>query len=156
MQKRSKLNVYLPFVFSRENDPTSIFTVGDQVLAEHLYSFHARSTIKHGFENFASIVEIDADTDTVHITPKFDISRANGTRLSSESFCRSIKRSMEGTLHAPYRSLVRSVECNEKKFSIQYKRLPANLRSLFTLPDFSVFDVDSLPLTSKNGKESTG
>jgi hypothetical protein len=159
VKKFDRISLYYPFSFRDNLNPRSIFSVGDQVLSEHLFGFHARTSIKSGFENLISDVTIDNSSGLLTIKPKYKIKSANGDLLSFEEICNSIKLSLAGTRHAPYSSILKNVNCDEKNdiIKISFKKIPVNLRFLLTLPDFCLVDPKLVPITNETAlKSSTG
>jgi hypothetical protein len=158
MDTPKELSLYFPFVFSETVDPRHVFTVGDQVLAEHLFAFNARLSAKTGFESFASEVSFMPETSEVAVKPFFQLKRADGTNLDFTHFCNGLESSLRGTQHAPYGSIMEQMRClpNENRVVIRFSRIPVNMRFLFTLPDLAIFDPADLPLTATNGARATG
>jgi hypothetical protein len=78
--------------------------------------------------------------------------------LDFNELCESIKSSLKGTRHAPYASILKEIRCDLRAQSITvvFDRLPINIKYLFTLPDFSIFDVSELPLSAENAQNGTG
>jgi hypothetical protein len=152
------INLYFPFVFSEKIDPRSIFTVGDQVLAEHLFGFHAHISPKAGFEDYTSEVRFLPGRSEVSVHPKFELRRGDGSYLAFKQLCVGLESSLRGTQHAPYHGILDGIDCDEstRKAVIKFKTIPVNLRFLFTLPDFAIFDPIDLPLSAHNGIRSTG
>jgi len=154
-----KISLYYPFSFRENLNPLNVFSVGDQVLSEHLFGFHARTSIKSGFESLLSDVTIESTAGILTVKPKYQINSADGSLLSFESICNSIKTSMAGTRHAPYGSILNNVVCDKEKpeIKISFKKIPVNLRFLLTLPDFCLVDPEFVPMTKESAlKASTG
>lgn len=152
------IEAFFPFIFTGTIDPRAVLTVGDQVVCEHVFAFHARESIKSGFEPVISRVEFPSGRREISIAPRYRMALSDGSPLSLDTICAGIRASLEGTQHAPYASLVDAVECDASKgnASIKLKAVPVNMRGLFTIPDFSIFDPRSLPLTGSELGPTTG
>jgi len=142
------LVIHVPFVFSPQLDPRAISTVGDQMVSEHVFAFHARESQTQGFGFVFSDVQINNESSEVVLKLRHTVKSSDGTSWSSERICASIRASLEGTAHAPIGDLVRDVRCEtERTIRVQFSKLPVNIRYLFTLSDFSIFDPAQLPLS---------
>jgi hypothetical protein len=152
------LSLYFPFVFSEAVDPRNIFTVGDQVLSEHLFGFNARLATKAGFGDFVSEVRFSPASSEVTVKPKYNLRRGDGSDLHFNQFCEGLESSLRGTQHAPYGKILEGLRCDEvtREVVIKFSTIPVNLRFLFTVPDFSVFDPNDLPISARNGTRTTG
>jgi len=53
-------------------------------------------------------------------------------------------------------SLVKDIKCDGKSIEIRFSTIPANIRYLLTLPDFSMDDADRPPLANDSLRPSTG
>lgn len=154
----ASIEVYVPFTFTGSVDPRSILTVGDQIVGEHVFAFHARQTINGGFQPVISRLDFYRDHGTIDISPLHGLRKSNGSPFPLKDICRAVAESLTGTRHAPYAALVKAVDCLEPegKISIRLSAVPANMRFLFTLPDFSIFDPAAVPLTPNNHPPTTG
>jgi len=152
-----QMEIHTPFVFSQALDPRSISTVGDQMISEHVFGFHARESITDGFGSVFSEVEFDRENQELILVPKFQVRGSDGAIWSVDKICNSIRASLAGTAHAPVGSLVRGVVCSaDGKIRVQFEKLPVNIRYLFTLADFSIFDASLLPVTAENLPNTSG
>ncbi len=158
MKELNNINAYFPFVFSEKLDPRKIFTVGDQVLTEHLFAFHAKQSIKSGFTSCSSDIHFDSSNNSVEIRPKRDLRQANSKTVSFLNVCDSIKDSFDKSQHAPYKDILKNISCDENKnlIQVEFTRMPVNLRTLLTLPDFAIFNGQDLPIVTTNGDTATG
>jgi hypothetical protein len=52
-----KIRAFFPFSFREKVDPRNIFSVGEQVMAEHLFSFHAKSSTQ-GYSLSRGVTEV--------------------------------------------------------------------------------------------------
>lgn len=152
------LRAYFPFTYSEKLDPRSIFSVGEQVQSEYLFASHARTSLKSGFDSVISDVRFDHEKHVVTIAPRFPVHEANGTTVSMRAICDGVESSLQGTRHAPYASILKRVECDEtaRELRIHFSRIPLNLKFLFTIPDFSIFNPGKLPLHAGVGDTATG
>ena len=142
------LVVHVPFVFSNELDPRSISTVGDQMVSEHIFAFHARESQTQGFGSVFSDIQIKEESNEILLRPRFTLKSSDGTVWSKERICSSIRASLKGTAHAPVGDFVEDVRCElDGVIRVKFSILPVNIRYLFTLSDFSIFDVSQLPLS---------
>ncbi len=156
--KVKQINAFFPFVFSDKIDPRAVYTVGDQVVSEHLYAFHVSESIRGGFNSIFSDIEFDEAKNIISIRPKYKLSQTDGSEVDIYQICSSLEASLKGTLHAPYGTLLKNIEClaGQNKIEINMTGLPANIRYLFTLPDFSIFNRSLLPQTQQKVFPSTG
>lgn len=154
----SKLKAYFPFIFNNSIDPTSIFTVGDQVVSEHIFAFAARRSLKEGFISHAADVVVNQLAHEVSVCLNQKLFSADGRPFEFDDLERSIKKSISGTTHAPYSSIVKNVITDQRNkcIRVEYTKLPVNLRFLFTLPDFSLFFTSEIPSIEKNASSATG
>ena len=152
------IEAYVPFTFTGSVDPRSILTVGDQIVGEHVFAFHARQSIHEGFQPVISRIEFSPEQGKIDITPLHRLMTSDGSPFPLKNICRGVAESLNGTRHSPYAALVEKVDCSEPegKISIRLSALPANMRFLFTIPDFSIFDPAAVPLTPKNLAPTTG
>lgn len=152
------LRAYFPFTYSEKLDPRSVFSVGEQVQSEYLFASHARTSLKSGFDSVVSEVRFDHQNHIVTIAPRFPVNEANGSSVSMRAICDGVESSLQGTRHAPYASILKRVECDEdaKEVRIHFTRIPLNLKFLFTIPDFSIFNPGKLPLSAHVGDTATG
>ncbi|MEK7689998.1 MAG: hypothetical protein AAB425_03155 [Bdellovibrionota bacterium] len=152
----NSIHAYFPFGFSKSTDPRSIFSVGDQVLSEHLFGFHSQRNFKGGFFPVLSKVDFEYQSRTIRVTPRFPLKRSDGSTITFESVCNSLKESFKGTEHAPFGTLLKEIKCLPEGIEIAMNAIPVNMQALFSLPDFSLFDVDSLPITHQSPVPTTG
>lgn len=150
------IDVALPFSFSSQLDPRAILSVGDQVLAEHIFAFHSRESIKSGFSSVLSNVQFEWKKHKISITPVEPIIRSDGKRLIASDVCKSVKSSFANTRHAPFHSLLKSISCADTTITVQLQAIPANMPYLFTLPDFSIFEPDELPISASKLTPTAG
>jgi hypothetical protein len=150
----ASITVYHPFRAYFPMDPRKIYSVGDQVLSEHIFGFHSAQSLKAGFKDVLSEVRFDRTRQQVRIRPKQPILRSDRSEMPLSEVCDAVRSSFEGTQHAPYRSLFRSAQCVDGEVVISLTKIPVNLPFLFTLPDFSLYDRTGLPIT-ENGKTPT-
>lgn len=154
----ASIEAYFPFTFTGSVDPRSILTVGDQIVGEHVFAFHARQTIGGGFQPVISRLDFSIDQGKIDIRPLHAVKTSDGELFPLKDICRSLTASLRGTRHAPYAGLVQGIDCleSEGKLSVRLSAIPANMRFLFTIPDFSIFDAKTVPLTPMNSVPTTG
>lgn len=152
------INAYFPFIFSKTVDPRDVFTVGDQVICEHLFAYHARESVRGGFDSQYSNVDIDFLKKQITVTPVKKLKSYKGQEFSIDDYCNSFKESVSNSHHANIASLIKSVDCQKDRFEIQFQKMPINIKYLFTLPDFSIFNKSELPLEQNSllVKDTTG
>ena len=138
--KITELHINVPFVFSEHLDNKDIQTVGDQMLAEHLFAYHQNQSWKHGTQELFSKISPDYTNNTLTIVKNRELKDHTGQVFSFDKVCASIKNSLQGTLHAQYSELVNSITCSGKSVVIYFKTIPNNWRSLFASPDFAITD----------------
>ncbi|MBL6988879.1 MAG: hypothetical protein ISR65_03840 [Bacteriovoracaceae bacterium] len=153
-----RINAYFPFVFSQNVDPRNIITVGDQVICEHLYAFHAKESLRGGFGSVYSDVDIDFEKKVIRVTPSTSVVTSNGRPLGIKDFCSSFEESVFNSHHIVLKPLIKKVRCLEKSFEVHFTDIPINIKYLFTLADFSIFMKDQLPIekNSKTIRDVTG
>jgi hypothetical protein len=156
--KIKKIQAYFPFTFANELDPRSIFGVGEQVMAEHLFAFHGRRNQKGTFGDLMSSVQIDRSRNSVVLHIRRSIFRSDGSQLTLEDLCATLAASLEGTRHAPYKDIFQSLTCDKEasRIEIKFTKIPLNLLFLFTLPDFGIFDSRALPMNLTTKSAATG
>lgn len=147
--------VLVPFVFSESIDPLNIVTVGDQILSEHIFAFHAKATFENGYEGVVSELDFSRP-NTVTIKPRLDLKTADDKPISFDAICDSLRVSSKGSRHANYSPLLKEIRCNsaESEIEISYSTMPVNLRMLFTLPDYAIADRRDLPVKPGSLKTS--
>lgn len=150
------ITMYHPYRAVFPMDPRKIYSVGDQVVSEHIFAYHSRESIKDGFQPVISEVTFDHHQNQVTIHPKYPLLNSNGNLVPLESICTTLNESFKGTQHAPYRSIFIKSECKNGKVVISLNKIPVNLRLLFTLPDFSIFDPLFLPIKVNQQVSTTG
>lgn len=153
------LRIFVPFAFNHPIDPRRIRTVGDQVICEHVFGFHAHlTTVESGFQDLLSEIRFFPERSEVTLRPRYELRRADGTIYAFENFCRSLKESLRGTQHAPYGDILKEIICDQSGHLVRakFERIPINLRFLFTLPDFALSDPTDLPLTENTRLRTTG
>lgn len=149
------LRALVPFVFSECLKPTEIATVGDQMLCEHLFGFHARIS-RFGFESLLSDVLIDEEKKTVCLTAKHDVKRSDGIVYSARDVCDSLACVLGGSNHFSMSSIVKGVELRDNSVTLIFSEIPRNIRYLLTLPDFCLEDGSAPPLSSSALRPTTG
>ena len=154
--KMKDLKVYVPFVFSKQIDPRKVYTVGDQMISDHLYAFHYNATLEHKVLPVFSEIKIDYSTNRVELTKKRDLKDSSGKEISYLEVCESIKSSLQGTQHTNYSFLTESISCTESNIVIQMSKIPINFEYWFRSSDFSVFRLGDLPVLSDSYKPTTG
>jgi MarR-like DNA-binding transcriptional regulator SgrR of sgrS sRNA len=145
VMKDQKLEVLLPFTFSNSVDPRKISTVGDQVLSEHLFAFHARESIRDGFKSVFSDVEIDRKKNKIVISPKYSLDSYSDESMM-DLVCKSFKESLSMSSHVILKPLVKDIYCSKDKVFVELSQIPVNISYLFTLADYSVFENQKLPI----------
>jgi len=156
IQGMKSIAAYFPFGFSETVDPRKISTVGEQVLAEHIFAFHSTQGRRNGFSAVISDINFDYSKNTIHITPRQNPIKSNGIEMTPKEICEGIIESFSGTHHAEYNSLVRTIECSGSTTIVKLEKIPVNMQALFSLPDFSVFDKSEVPISSINNSPTTG
>jgi hypothetical protein len=153
-----KITTYFPFNFSDSLDPRAVLTVGDQVASEHLFGAHIRETVKSGLQPVYSELTFKSDSATVEIRPRFPLLFSNGKALSLSDVCKAITQSFDSSYHAEYKSILKSIRCDEPsgKIELKFSALPVNLRFLFTLPDLGIYSIDHLPIRDNASDWTTG
>lgn len=154
----STIEAYFPFKFTGSVDPRAIYTVSDQIVGEHVFAFHARQSINGGFQPVVSRLDFFPERGRIDIAPLHAIATSDGIPFPLRNICQGVAKSLSGTQHAPYAALVQGVDCLERegKISIRLSAIPANMRFLFTLPDFSLYNPATVPLTPANLAPTTG
>jgi hypothetical protein len=155
-QKRNRIEAWFPFVFSQELDPRSITTVGDQVASEHLFAFHSRESIHKGFTSVISEVLFDEDEAVMSVNPQHLLKTSSGRVFGPKNMCSSFESSLRNASHSIFGSLVKKVECLSDSFRVHFTKIPVNIRYLLTLADFSIFDDQSVPISSGRLSDTTG
>lgn len=155
-QKPQLITIYHPYKPIFPMDPRKIYSVGDQVLSEHIFAFHSRESIKSGFQPVVSNVTFDNKSHTVKIEPRFPLKNSDGSLIPLKTVCDAAISSFKGTQHSPFSSIFISADCSSDHVTLNLSKIPVNLRFLFTLPDFSIFEPNLLPLTGKSPIRSTG
>jgi hypothetical protein len=155
MKKKSPINhinAYFPFVFGEKLDPRNIFTVGEQVLSEHVFGFNARTDVRNGFDGVLSEVTFSSESPTVTVKLKQSVKHPDGSLFPFQSFCNGIDTSLKGTRHAPYAAILDSIDCkpDDNSLAIHFKQMPSNIRFLFTLPDFCISEPTKMPMDGLN------
>lgn len=150
-QKIDKIVAYFPFVFGDQLDPRNIFTVGEQVLSEHVFGYNAKTSLRGGFEGILSDFDFTSEAQ-LKLKMKYLVRHPDGTPISFKSYCDGIKESLGGTRHAPYATILNNIDCQDNNNTLvaSFKKMPVNLRFLFTLPDFCVAESSKLPMNSIN------
>lgn len=136
----NELYIKVPFVFSSKLDNKNVVTVGDQMLAEHVFAYHQNLSWKKGSESLFSEIEADYKFNTITIKEQRETKSQTGEKFDIKKNCDSIKESFKGTLHAQYGDLVKNVSCEDKIITITFTAIPNNWRSLFASPDFAITD----------------
>lgn len=152
------IEVFVPFTFTTSIDPRALVTVGDQVVSEHVFAFHSRESIKDGFGPVFSKVTLSSSEKTIRIEPFREVARSDGTIFDFGRICSALEGSLRGTRHAPYGPLVDSIICDReaRRMTVRLSALPVNLREVFTLPDFAIFDPADLPISPNRLHPTTG
>lgn len=150
------IEIYLPFGFSSKTDPREVVTVGDQVLCEHIFAFHANEGVKAGFTPVISKVSFDQAKSQILIEPRYDMKASDGSPFSTRQMCEAIKESFQGTQHAQFAALVKEIHCSDNLIEVAMTSIPVNMRALFLLPDFSIYSPKALPITATNLQPTTG
>jgi hypothetical protein len=150
------INMYFPFTFKLPLDPREIYSVGDQVLGEHVYAFHHQESMKDGIVPVISNINFDYIANKITITPRYKVYSSNKQELTLKDMCSSFEKSFQGTLHVPYKKLLKSISCGKNNIEIFFSSIPANMPFIFTLPDLSIYNVNQLPMTVSNREYATG
>ena len=108
-KKLDTINFYYPYRAVLPMDPRQLFSVGDQVLSEHIFPFHSRESMKEGFMPVFSDVKFDYTENTVTVRPLYPLKISDGTTLSIKEICSAFVSSLRGTQHAPFRSIFLSL-----------------------------------------------
>lgn len=142
-----QINVFIPFTLTTEINPRSVKTVGDQTVSEHVFAFHSREDVRDGYASVVSEVKFNRSEQTILIQPKYPLRTSTGESVTLQQICDSIRTSFEGTQHAPYRSLLKSVDCGSRGAEVKLQSIPVNMEFLFTIPDFSIYQLTQVPIT---------
>ena len=134
--KREKLNFKVPFVFSNKIDPKNTFTVGDQLIAEHIYAFLANSSSTKGAIPLFS--EIRIDNNSIHLNIIHKPLSKDGKELNYLEICENIKKSINGTQHSNYKDLLKDIKCHDQTITLSFKKLPYNILELLMSTDFAI------------------
>ena len=138
-------------------DPRRLFSVGDQVLCEHMFAFHGAQSPRGGFHDSISMVSFDTLSNVVEVRPKFPVVTQDGRTLSINQLCESLKSSFDGTQHGPFDSKSKKeFLCLDDLIRIKLNKLPSNLPALFTIPDFAIFESERLPIVGDVTVPTTG
>jgi MarR-like DNA-binding transcriptional regulator SgrR of sgrS sRNA len=155
-ESMKELNIYVPFIFSEQIDPRSVYTVGDQVVSEHVFAYHSSASIKKSTLELFSRITIDHSKNLVEIRPLREIRDNLGNLLTFEDICASVKSSFTGTQHTKYKSLVQSLTCKDGLIQIHMKAIPINLEYWLRSTDFAIYSTAKLPLKNSAENSSTG
>lgn len=152
----NEIQINVPVLAYFPLDPRKIYSIGDQVVSEHIFGYHVRVSEFDGFQPYLSNVSIDTEQKSIHIQPRGRIRDSNGNELSLEKICKSLADSFSGTNHAQYPNIFKGYVCDETKAEIYLNYVPVNLKYLLTLPDFAIFDSAILPIKGDRPVPSTG
>ena len=148
---KNKISIFTPFNVIFPLNPRNVSTVGDQVLIEHLYSFHSRESISDGFQPIVSKVEFDYQHKTVTFSPTHVLMQSDGSIFSMQDYCQALEATLQGSIHSPYKSVYLGIECLESSVRVNFSKIPVNLQNLFTVPDYAITHPNSkLEITSEN------
>lgn len=137
-------------------DPRKIYSIGDQVISEHIFGYHARTSEFGGFLPYLSNVSINTESKSISIRPLQEIRDSAGNKLSVEEICKSLANSFSGTAHANYPDVFRGYKCDELGAEILLNYIPINFKLLLTIPDFAIFNSSQLPITGDRPVHTTG
>jgi hypothetical protein len=151
-----KINSHVPFIFSKNINPRSVYTVGDQIIAEHLFSFHTYNNLKNDLSNLFSDIKIDHKNKILTYFLKKNVFQSDGKKITTDTICKSLKGSFLKTQHSKYKDLVDNIHCSNKKILVQFKEIPINLKEILATADFSIFDENKLPLSKDHNFPTTG
>lgn len=151
-----ELKIYMPFVFSKKLDPRAVYTVGDQVIAEHIFGYHYSTSIQRNVTPLFSDIKIDKNEKTIKIHLLRDVVDSNGFKLSFSKICDSVKSSFAGTQHTQYSKLVKEVTCESNTIEIKMSAIPVNLEYWLRSADFAIANVEELPIMSELLRPTTG
>ncbi|MGE3611030.1 MAG: hypothetical protein AB7I27_15675 [Bacteriovoracaceae bacterium] len=150
------LEVYVPFVFSNSVDPRAVFTVGDQLLSEHLFAFHFSATMNNSKNSLFSQIKIDRENGLVTFELKRKVFTSDGTELTPEKIFNSIKSSFSNTQHTKYSQLVESITRDANVINVKFRSIPINLEYWLRSIDFAIVDIDKLPINGSQLYTTTG
>ncbi len=156
MPESKSIHLYYPYWAIFPFDPKKILTIGDQIIAEHVFAVHSREDIKSGFAPALSDVQFDYQANLMTIKPKYELKNSAGRVISIDQMCRGLESSFKGTQHSAFRSIVKSVECLGDRIEVYFTKIPNNIKQLLTVPDFSIFELANLPVQSNVEQVSTG
>jgi hypothetical protein len=141
-----QIRIYHPYRALFPLNPKKVESVGDQVISEHIFGYHSKESMRDDRSDVLSHLEFSTEESRVIISPKVPIKRSDGTHYALEDMCMAIKSGLREGHHAPYRALLKSVTCLQERVEITFEKIPVNLPFLFTLPDLSLFDENTLPI----------
>gem|GEM_PF-1590696 len=152
------LEMFVPFTFSDQLNPKQIFTVGDQVVSEHIFALHVRQSMKDGLHPIFSSVDFQNFDDryVLTVTPKHEVIQSDGKKISLDTICKELTKSFQGAHHTPYSTLLLESRCYTNKIELHLKNIPANIKYLLTLPDFAIVEPTRLPLKASSIHPTTG
>lgn len=151
-----KLNVYVPFIFSNEFDPRRTFTVGDQMVSEHIFAYHFSASLDKVVLPLFSNVSIDNKSNTITFNLTKEISDYAGKKFDPQEICGSLKSSLSGTQHTNYSSFIESINCTENQIQIKMSTIPVNIEYWLRSTDFAIFRQENLPLNNSSTEGTTG
>lgn len=151
-----ELNVFVPFVFSREIDPRAVYTVGDQLISEHIFAYHYSASEKNSIIPLFSHVKIDREKNKVELHLRKKISDGEGKIITVSEICEAVKSSFSGTQHTSYSSLVQDISCIDDLITITMETIPVNLEYWLRSTDFAIYDITKLPVSASALHATTG
>lgn len=151
-----ELNIYLPFIFSEEIDPRKTYTVGDQVVSEHIFAYHYSASLSKAKLSLISDVEVDEKFNKISFRLRKEVKDFNGQKLNLSDICRAIKMSLSGTQHTNYSSLFKSINCEENQIEVEMTTIPVNIEYWLRSTDFAIYKPENLPIKPNSLFGTTG
>lgn len=151
-----ELKIRVPFLFSKTIDPRNVFTVGDQMLSEHLFAFHSASNSSGSELKLFSDISILADQNLVRLKLVRNVMNSDGDKLSIEEICKTVKDSMSDTKHTKYSSLLEKITCNDPFVDIHLKSIPINFEYWIRSIDFAIQPKELTPVSMDHKHPTTG
>ncbi|MFK8139413.1 MAG: hypothetical protein AB8E15_13720 [Bdellovibrionales bacterium] len=141
-----EIEVFIPFTFLEPLDPSNINTVGNQLLAEHLFaSITEVGSLGQQVGSFAT-TKIDSKNKTLTIFFNQEIKGSSGKPISIEEIKLQIESKIKNSQHLKFEGIFASIRHIEKSIEIKFKEFPSNILSFLRLPEMLVLDPAYTPI----------
>lgn len=136
--KSNQMIFKIPFVFSNKINPKETYTVGDQLVSEHIFGFWASSSTSKGLNSIFGDIKVLTQEKKVVIQILSFPKDESGQLITINEIKENIEDSLKGTQHSFYQNFLEEISIRENTIEIEFYKIPYNIKELLASADYAI------------------